>query len=62
MSRIKNLLAMSVGLASMAELMNDINVSNNRQPVPYKKTQLTSKQLKARKKSKASKKARKKQR
>ena len=62
MSRIGSLLAMTAGIAAMAESMNNSFIYDDGKPVPYRKSPLNNKQLKARKKAKSAKKARRKQR
>ena len=62
MSRIGSLLAMTAGMAAMAESMNNSFIYDDGKPAPYRKSQLNNKQVKARKKAKSAKKARKKQR
>ena len=59
MSRIGSLLAM---VAGMAESMNNSLVYDDGKPVPCRKSPLSKKQVKARKKAKLAKKARRKQR
>ena len=59
MSRIESLLAMT---ARMAESMNNSLIYDDGKPAPYRKSPLNNKQVKARKKAKSAKKARKKQR
>ena len=58
MSRIGSLLAM----VAMAESMNNSLIYDDGKPAPYRKSPLNNKQVKARKKAKSAKKARKKQR
>lgn len=62
MSKLGGYLAMAAGMAAMAESMNNSLIYDDGKPVPYRKSPLNNKQLKARKKAKLAKKARRKQR
>jgi hypothetical protein len=62
MSRIGSLLAAAAGMALMADAMSKDLMYDDGKPVPYRKSPLSKKQLKARKKSKNAKKQRRKQR
>lgn len=62
MSKLGSYLAMAAGMAAMAESMNNSLIYDDGKPVPYHKSPLNNKQLKARKKAKLAKKARRKQR
>ena len=52
MSRIGSLLAATAGMALMADAMSKELMYDDGKPVPYRKSPLSNKQLKARKKSK----------
>jgi hypothetical protein len=62
MSRIGSLLNATVGMALMADALSKDLMYNDGKQVPYRKSSLSNKQLKARKKSKNAKKQRRKQR
>jgi len=62
MSRIGSLLAATAGMALMADAMSKDLMYDDGKPVPYRKSPLSNKQLKARKKAKNAKKQRRKQR
>lgn len=62
MSRTGSLLAATAGMALMADAMSKELIYDDGKPVPYRKSKLSNKQVKARKKAKSAKKARRKQR